>query len=275
MKSRFKLNSLKAVTIVGVLGFGLVAWSPPSSDKVVDLAVGSTNSTVASAPTVVLGGGNVLDGTVTGRGIVVGQNNTSGAATASGTRRFSIILGESNVAVSRNTLVVGYQNSLTPSGDDYTTAINHSAVFGLTNVLNTGGNSGLLVSGTSNTILHANNSFAAGTSNQVGGLTSGAKSFNSAAIGFTNNVSSTVGWAMGSENAVTSENGLALGVGARSTVSKATAIGRYNAPMVAGDVLVVGAGASDGVRSNAIRVTDDGSVLLGRAQGDISMGIYN
>lgn len=44
--------------------------------------------------------------------------------------------------------------------------------------------------------------------------------------------------------------------------------------MASDDVLVVGTGFSDSIRNTALRVTDDGGVFLGRAQGDISMGSY-
>lgn len=81
---------------------------------------------------------------------------------------------------------------------------------------------------------------------------------------------------MGYFNKVTGSQGAALGCGLLADKSQSVALGRFNKAMESNDVLVVGTGTGSALadRSTALRVTADGSVLLGRAQGDISMGIY-
>jgi hypothetical protein len=58
-------------------------------------------------------------------------------------------------------------------------------------------------------------------------------------------------------------------------VTNSTALGRYNATMAGNDVLVVGSGSGSSTKFTALRVTDNGSVILGRVQGDIAMGNYS
>jgi hypothetical protein len=96
----------------------------------------------------------------------------------------------------------------------------------------------------------------------------------SAAIGDSNKVLSAQGWTMGYWSEVTGTRGMALGSGTSAANADSTAIGRYNAPMTPNTVLDIGSGSNTNYRFTALRVTDDGGVVLGRAQGDISMGDY-
>lgn len=129
-----------------------------------------------------------------------------------------------------------------------------------------------------------------GYDNDVAGPdTTSAPSYHSAAIGSSNEVFSNRGWAIGhgneidadygaaigTSNAVTTPAtfGVAIGTGTMAKNPSSTALGKYNEEMAAGDVLVIGSGSSS-VRHTALRITDDGGVILGSAQGDISMGNY-
>ncbi|GAA5121168.1 hypothetical protein JIN84_00340 [Luteolibacter yonseiensis] len=144
---------------------------------------------------------------------------------------------------------------------------------------------GTIVSGTENTV-DATSSLVSGSNNQVLSATSteprnvgviGANNLigtvHGYAIGYTNVVSGDYGVALGASNTVASGHGRALGSGLSVTQDNSVALGIWNAPMVTGDLLVVGNGSST-ARSTAMTVKKDGSVLLGKAQGDISMGIY-
>ncbi len=82
------------------------------------------------------------------------------------------------------------------------------------------------------------------------------------------------GYAIGYLNVVGGDYGSANGYGLKANVAKGVAIGRYNETMASNDVVVIGSGTSDTSRQTALRVTNDGGVILGRAQGDISMGNY-
>ena len=79
---------------------------------------------------------------------------------------------------------------------------------------------------------------------------------------------------MGYSNTVSGSRAVAIGSGLNASVAQSTALGRFNGPMLSNDVLVVGTGTSATVTNTALRVTSDGGVILGRAQGDVSMGIY-
>ncbi len=237
MKSR----KLKFALLLAV-AFGVIAWSPPSGE---DLIVGTSNTVVS--PSGYLG-----------------------------------VIGVGNDGSARSTLVVGDSNSVSPGLSPGT---GFSIVAGTNNVL-TGGKNRNLVSGYSNTV-DSHNSFVAGANNTMDGFTVGAGAHSSAIIGSGNQIASSHGWAMGYYNEITGDYGMALGnsnkisnsyayaLGAGLSVnqSNAVALGRWNAPMVAGDVLAVGTGSS-AAPATALRVTSDGGVILGRAQGDISMGEY-
>ena len=285
MKRRFAFSKSKALIALAAVALTTVAWSPTGTDRIVELAPGSTSNYItATEPSVVVGSTNRLnassDGTyaaaTTGRGIVVGTGNKFGSSgsTAGGWKGYAMTVGDNNKTVGRSTLVVGWENTVTPNAVEYTDSVNYSAIFGFQNMLATGGNNALLVSGTTNTVLYANSSFVAGTNNTLGGLTSGGKSYSSAAIGNSNLVGSTAGWALGAYNTVSADNGVAIGKGAKADQPNTVGLGRYNASMATDDVMVVGTGTDDTHRNTALRVTSDGSVVLGRAQGDISMGGY-
>ncbi len=79
--------------------------------------------------------------------------------------------------------------------------------------------------------------------------------------------------AFGNNNKISNSYAYTLGAGLRVNQSNAVALGRWNAPMESGDVLAVGTGSSS-IPATALRVTSNGGVILGRAQGDISMGEY-
>ena len=163
------------------------------------------------------------------------------------------VVGDSNVVSARNTLVAGLSNSV-PAGAPTTSS-----------------------------------SFVAGYNNTVAGAPPSAGATSAAAIGVGNQIMAEFGWAIGYANEVSGRTSMALGYdnqvsaqkanalgrGLKVTQNFSTAVGTYNAvPMVSGDVFVVGSGSSDTIRNTALRVTSDGGVILGRAQGDISMGAY-
>lgn len=165
-----------------------------------------------------------------------------------------------------------------------------------------------------NNPVNANHSLVIGTSNTLRGSSVGASADSSTAIGLYNLVTSTHGWAMGAANEVTGLRGVgigsnnqakalesvalgssniidstaqysyALGGGLRVNQGGAIALGSWNAPMVAGDKLVIGYGEM-ATPATSFRATSDGSIVLGsptgngkvvlaKAQGDISMGAY-
>ncbi len=95
-----------------------------------------------------------------------------------------------------------------------------------------------------------------------------------AVLGRNNQVYAERAFAIGFDNIVDAHSGVAIGSGLDSTNASGTALGRYNSPMESGDVLVVGTGDNDSNRSTTLRITADGGVILGRAQGDISVGAY-
>jgi hypothetical protein len=149
-------------------------------------------------------------------------------------------------------------------------------VVGTDNNLNNGSLGGgrhrNIVSGDLNNV-DATNSLVSGYANM---LESGASGicYHSAAIGTNNQIIGSRAWAIGAWNEISADYSATLGVDLKADVTKTVAIGRYNESMESNDVVVIGSGASDSVRQTALRVTDDGGVILGRAQGDISMGNY-
>jgi hypothetical protein len=78
---------------------------------------------------------------------------------------------------------------------------------------------------------------------------------------------------MGYNNNVSGDYGTALGFGLNVSQTRAIAVGKYNQPMTSGDVFAVGVGTIT-TPSTALIVREDGAVILGRAQGDVSMGEY-
>lgn len=220
---------------------GIVAWSPPAGE---DFIVGTGNT--VTSPVEITG--------------VIGKNNN---------------------VTARSSLVVGDTNTVTPGESPYTTT---SIVAGAGNVL-AGANYRNLVSGDTNSV-RASNSLVAGTTNTVRGTTTTTATAHSAAIGINNLVAAQTGWAMGASNVVSGLYGSAIGCsnnvssaygcalgGGLQVNQNGTAVGSWNAPMQAGDVFVVGIGNST-TPATGLTVKYDGSVILGRAQGDISMGAY-
>ncbi len=117
-------------------------------------------------------------------------------------------------------------------------------------------------------------SLVSGFDNLVEGVPSQNLAYYSAAIGEMNKVMATFGWTMGYQNEVTGTRGVAIGCGTNASQSQSTALGRFNAAMEDNDVLAIGSGSDNSNRFTALRVTDSGDVVLGKVQGDISMGQY-
>ena len=247
----------------------LVAWSPPTGE---DIFVSS------GTPAVAIGSANQIEGfahtstipadTTAFRGFLAGKSNYVGSANSNG---FAAIIGNSNTANAYSSVIVGNSNVVANGATTGTASLAYSGIFGTSNVIPLNCDS-LLVSGTANSV-NGSYSFASGSTNTVEGATGG-PAYNSAAIGEFNHVAASRGYAIGYQNNVTGDRGVAIGKGVNATNESSTALGRYNATMASGDVLVVGTGSSDTNRSTALRVTSDGGVILGRAQGDISMGAY-
>ncbi len=237
MKSR----NVKLIALLVVVG-GVVAWSPPTGE---DITVGSGNT--VSSPAGVLG-----------------------------------VIGSDNNVKAKNSFVVGESNVVTPADNPYAWA---SIVAGTGNILS-GGVYRTFVSGDSNTV-QASNSLLAGAMNTLKGPGGSGNATGSLVVGGGNNVQTAHGWAagynnqitgdysvsLGNSNTVSGSYGYALGAGLTVNQSNAVALGQYNGNMAPGDVLAVGSGTST-TANTALRVTSDGGVILGRAQGDISMGAY-
>lgn len=121
--------------------------------------------------------------------------------------------------------------------------------------------------------MDATNSLISGYANTLQSGVSGI-CYHSAAIGTSNQIIASRAWAISAWNEHSADYTATLGVDLKANVIKTVAIGRYNEPMASNDVVVIGSGVSDTARQTALRVTSDGGVTLGRAQGDISMGDY-
>lgn len=96
-------------------------------------------------------------------------------------------------------------------------------------------------------------------------------SSNSVEIGSANGLSSyslAVGWG----NSLSSYS-LAVGRYLNSPGSNSLVVGKYNAS-ASGAYFIVGKGSSNGNRSNALEVYSDGTVVIPKKQGSVSMGIY-
>jgi hypothetical protein len=127
--------------------------------------------------------------------------------------------------------------------------------------------------GQSSTTLGLNN-LSIGSNNLVRGSTANTPAYNSAAFGLDNLVTATYGWAVGSNNESSGTRSVSIGTGSRANVTSGTALGKFNSSMASTDVVAIGSGSDSNNRFTALRVTSDGGVILGRAQGDISMGAY-
>ncbi len=278
----------KSVIILslGCLTFlGLVAWSPPTNedvlvnsgdvlvrDGIIDVrnGTGSAN-TFGTTPAVIIGtSNNIVRGTSNvqvGRGLIIGASNV---VSSGGT--FSAVVGSSNDAWAVNSLVVGNSNLVSNTATTLGESTRYSVISGSANVLNKNCES-LLVGGNTNSVL-ANASLVSGTGNTIGGPTVGSLTYHSASIGLNNQIAAVNGWTMGYGNFVTGTKSVAIGSGLTASNTQSTALGKFNDAMQSNDVLVVGTGSSASTTNTALRVTSDGGVILGRAQGDISMGIY-
>ena len=245
-----------------VIVLGVVAWAPPLTD---DLVMGSSNTT--TSPNGFIG--------------VIGNANKVNAAS-------SMVLGENNK--------ISHDGMSTTTPQAF-----RMLVVGDGNTLKNGGANTIL--GGYNNTASAFNSLVIGEINTVTGPMIGSMAYDSAAIGSGNQLTTTYGWAIGLNNRVLGNAGVAignanqanapdsailgtyniidansnysyaLGGGLRVTQPGAVALGTWNAPMVAGDKLVVGCGDM-AAPATALRITSDGGVILGRAQGDISIGAY-
>ena len=176
------------------------------------------------------------------RGIAAGDNGTL-STTISGVHGYACVIGNGHQVTTRQSIIAG--------SNQYSLS------------------TGALITGYNNYV------GSPGGASPAGGNHPPAIQANlSAAIGDSNKVLSSQGWTMGYWNEVSGTRGLAMGSGTRAAITDSTALGRYNADMVANDVLAIGSGSDSNNRFTALRVTDDGGVILGRAQGDISMGAY-
>lgn len=177
----------------------------------------------------------------------------------------TIVLGSTSMTTSGSLLVVG-------SGS--TGKAQKAIVVGSNHALGTNNRSGSIVAGTGNTV-DASTTLVSGSNNLAEGVGS-LQMRNSCIIGGANEAQAEHAYVFGYNNAVEGDYGSALGYGLQigATTEKAVALGRWNEETETNDVLVVGTGASAAAPATALRITDDGSVILGRAQGDISMGIY-
>lgn len=277
----------------------LVAWSPPTGE---DIFVSS------GTPAVAIGSANQIEGfthtstipadTTAFRGFLAGKSNYVGSGNSNG---FAAVIGNSNTANAYSSVIVGNSNVVANGATTGTASLAYSGIFGHGNVIPMNCDT-LLVSGTANTV-NGNGSFATGRDNPVEGV-SGGLTYHSAAIGQLNHVAAPHGYAIGYANNVFGDRGVvigpgsnagalesvaigsandisssssysyALGGGLRVTQPGSLALGSWNALMVAGDVMVVGCRNST-TPATALRVTSNGGVILSRAQGDISMGIYD
>lgn len=243
--------------LAAVLGLTLISWSPTAPDYVVN--IGTTNTTN--------GFSDSTTNITTYRGLVSGTGNKVG----SGATSYSIVTGSNNTANAQSSVIAGTYNSIARTATDDTTSLRYSGIFGNYNTI-PNSKTNLLVCGYSNTA-NASESISVGAVNTLQGPINGVCNY-SATIGLGNSVSATSAWAIGWGNAASGTNSTAIGVGTRANATNGSALGRYNNTMATDDVLAIGNGTSDTSRSTALRVTANGSVILGRAQGDIAMGDY-
>lgn len=258
--SLFQGSSWLTLPATLVCVFALTSASPPFSDTAI------TNS----SSVVVVGSNTLTIDKLPFRGMIAGQGNAAASDTS-----YSGIIGSRNVSRSKSSLTVGNDNKMVSTSNEVPTSdfVTSSAVVGTENILKANSTSSVVI-GKTNTA-QVDSSLIAGKGNDVEGPSADAElSFNSAAIGFQNVVASTTGWAIGESNTVGANRGTAIGIGGLADKADAVVIGKFNRSVVAGDALTVGAGTSATNRVTALRVTADGTVVLGKAQGDISMGSY-
>lgn len=254
-----------------VLAFGIVAWSPSGGDPQIVLGTGGGNLNGFTGTA----NNHSIDVTKF-KGFVGGFGNYVGSGflgTNEGNSRWNLLVGHNNVGNSQSSVIAGNNNAYAKTGrNSDAAALQASGLFGTFNSISNS-TGGLLVSGYGNSV-SATMSTVAGANNTIEGVSSGTNCAYSAAIGLQNHVMATCGWAIGWANSVSGDQGVALGTGTIASNGASTALGRYNATMQSQDVLVIGNGSDYNNRATALRVTADGGVILGRAQGDIDMGIY-
>lgn len=257
-KSKYPSKVLTA-GILAVSMLALVAWSPPANEDI---------TITTGSPAVVLGIDNQFNSF---RGFIGGNTNYVSSVSTTG---YSALFGNGNTANILSTVLAGNSNTIGngATAGVFSDSVRHSGIFGSGNVVPKG-RYGLLISGGSNSI-NAHNSLVSGFDNMIVADAQGNPAFHSVALGESNSVSTTHGYLIGYQNSVSADRGVAIGSGALANTANGTALGKYNAEMAADDVLVIGNGTSVNARSTALRVTADGGVLLGRPQGDISMGAY-
>lgn len=264
MKMYSPKKNLFAVGCLVTFTLGLVAWSPPNSEDIL-MTLGT--------PAVVIGTSNTVNGggasPTAFRGFVAGNSNICGTGSTAG---YSALLGNSNTVNVYSSVVAGNSNTLASGAVDFANTVRYSGVFGVSNTVPLNRYS-LLVTGGYNSV-DAHESIVAGYTNTVNGGAVGTAASRSAAFGELNNINAAHGYAIGYQNIVSGDRGVAIGSGANASNANSTALGKYNATMSPGDLLVVGNGIDNNNRSTALTVTTDGSVVLGRAQGDISMGAF-
>jgi trimeric autotransporter adhesin len=239
-----KINYYKAGLVL-LFSCGVIAWNTTNSE---DLLMGSGNT-----------------GTTT-----VGQSG---------------VIGSYNVVTGRSLMVVGDSNKVGEGAETTADELKWSLVVGTGNTVKKGtaGRGRNIVAGDSNTV-DGTNCLVAGFNNTLAAPTVGTICYQSSAIGNANQVNTKLGWAIGQQNEVTGLRGVAIGMGSNANNTDSMALGRWNLPMEPNDVVVIGTGTSETVNNTALRATADGSVILGsatsgivvlaKAQGDISMGIY-
>lgn len=234
----------------------LISWSPTAPDVVVQ--IGSGNDT---------NGFTDSEFNITSyRGFISGSNNVAGSLPGS-----AAIIGETNSGNAYASIIVGSANKYAKTGTTSVTSARYMGLFGSQNEI-ANSNTHLLVSGYGNAV-NATGALVSGTVNSVEGV-SGSASLHSMAVGCFNSIVAAKGWAIGDGNTVSATHGVAIGTDTLANQPNGTALGKFNSAMNTNDVLVVGTGADDVNRATAFTVTSDGGVILGRAQGDISMGDY-
>ena len=217
--------------------------------------------------------------------LYVGHVNGADPNTAYATFSSGIINGTSNDIAAFYSLITGNSNTL---GGRY------SAIFGSSNELNSGlifdlYSQNSFVTGYNNTVYGANNTFVAGQNNLVDRDDNHAvyapetdAVFFSTALGVNNTLSSAYGYLLGIANVVRADGGVAVGGLLNVDTYGTTAVGFANETIL-GDrgahqpedpVFIVGNGTDDTNRSNALVILKSGDVIIPKAQGDISMGIF-
>lgn len=163
-------------------------------------------------------------------------------------------------------------------------------IYASTNSTGSNFNFGSIAAGYGNT-LSGYYQYAFGTSNSITGMNSAAiggtnyaNASYSLAYGTTNQVLSTAGYSMsgGSYSIAKGQNSVAIGYFATAPSYTSVAFGRYNkvasgqstSSWVASDQLFVIGNGTDSVPSNALEVKKDGTVIIPKRQGDISMGSF-